>query len=155
MSAVLSAIASNFTFGIQIEKKSMYRLAVNVGAVIINCVLNLLLIPEYGIVGAATATVVTYLILTAISMAISQNLYFVPYRWIRVIAGWALIACVSVAATTFDTAPSPENIALKMAVLLCSLLALSKIFDIDFRQILHLRNLGQSKPAPARDDSNA
>jgi O-antigen/teichoic acid export membrane protein len=155
MSAVLSSIAAYFSFGIQIEQKSMYRLAVNIGAVVVNCILNMLLIPQYGIVGAATATAATYLLLAIISMTISQRLFFVPYRWIRVMVGWVLIFGLCTAFTNIHTGLSLGNYAVKITVLLIALIALSKIFDVDFRQILNVRSIGLAKTAPTQDNTNA
>ena len=86
LSTVLASIAGYFTYGIQIRKKSQYRLYINLFAVAINCLLNLALIPAYGIIGAGLATCGSYAFLAAAGMMISQRLYHVPYRWFRVFA---------------------------------------------------------------------
>jgi O-antigen/teichoic acid export membrane protein len=69
---------------------------VAVAGAVVNLVLNLLLIPGYGMRGAAAATVAAYAVL-AIGMALlAQRLYPVPYEWKRLAvatgAGIALYA---------------------------------------------------------------
>ncbi len=63
-------------------------------AALVNIVLNLALIPSYGMIGAAVATVAAYATM-AIGMAWwSQRIYPVPYQWRRV-ATAALAAVAS------------------------------------------------------------
>jgi O-antigen/teichoic acid export membrane protein len=52
--------------------------AVNIG-------LNVLLIPPYGMIGAAIATVAAYVALLVGMIAYSQTIYYVPYQWRRVL----------------------------------------------------------------------
>ena len=63
---------------------------------IVNLVLNLLLIPDYGMRGAAAATVAAYAVLAAGMALLSQRIYPVPYEWRRLTvatgAGIALYA---------------------------------------------------------------
>ena len=56
--------------------------AVNIG-------LNVLLIPRYGMVGAAIATLVAYVALLLGMTLYSQRVYPVPYQWRRVLTARA------------------------------------------------------------------
>jgi O-antigen/teichoic acid export membrane protein len=51
---------------------------------VINVALNVILIPPYGMVGAAIATVAAYVALFLGMVIYSQEVYYVPYQWRRV-----------------------------------------------------------------------
>lgn len=62
-----------------------------------NVVLNLLLVPPLGIVGAALALVGSYLVVVALMYAFTQRLFPVPYEWgrlIRVVLAAAVVVGV-------------------------------------------------------------
>jgi O-antigen/teichoic acid export membrane protein len=54
-------------------------------AAVVNVVLNVLLIPPYGMMGAAIATAAAYLALFLGMIIYSQEVYYVPYQWRRVV----------------------------------------------------------------------
>ncbi|HEX8752340.1 MAG TPA: oligosaccharide flippase family protein [Solirubrobacterales bacterium] len=66
------------------------------GALASNVALNLILVPAWGIVGAAIALVVSYLVVVALMYGFTQRLFPVPYEWGRlarvVLAAAALVA---------------------------------------------------------------
>jgi O-antigen/teichoic acid export membrane protein len=68
-----------------------------IGALITNVVLNLLLVPPLGIVGAGLALVASYLVVLALMYGFTQRLFPVPYEWGR-LARVVLITTVLVGA---------------------------------------------------------
>jgi O-antigen/teichoic acid export membrane protein/glycosyltransferase involved in cell wall biosynthesis len=54
-------------------------------AAVVNVVLNVILIPPYGMIGAAIATAAAYLALFLGMIIYSQEVYYVPYQWRRVL----------------------------------------------------------------------
>ncbi len=52
-------------------------------ALVVNVVLNLILVPPLGIVGAGIALVVSYLVVVALMYGFTQRLFPVPYEWAR------------------------------------------------------------------------
>lgn len=71
-------------YGINFAKKSgYYLLAVSAGAAV-NLVLNLILIPEYGIKAAAMTTLIGYLVVFILVYIFSERLYPCHYGLIRV-----------------------------------------------------------------------
>jgi O-antigen/teichoic acid export membrane protein len=54
-----------------------------IGALITNVVLNLLLVPPLGIVGAGLALVASYLVVLVLMYGFTQRLFPVPYEWGR------------------------------------------------------------------------
>ncbi len=65
-------------------------------ALVVNVVLNLILVPPLGIVGAGLALVASYLVVVALMYAFTQRLFPVPYEWGRlarvVLAAGGLVA---------------------------------------------------------------
>jgi O-antigen/teichoic acid export membrane protein len=82
--------------GIGRAKRTQFNWVVTGAAAVVNVVLNLLLIPPYGMMGAAIATVAAYSTMFAGMVWWSQQIYPVPYQWRRVAtaaaAGIALVA---------------------------------------------------------------
>jgi O-antigen/teichoic acid export membrane protein len=70
--------------GVGRARRTQFNWVVTGVAAVVNVLLNLLLIPTYGMMGAAIATVAAYSTM-AIAMAWwSQRIYPVPYQWRRV-----------------------------------------------------------------------
>ena len=82
--------------GVGRARRTQFNWVVTGAAALVNIVLNLALIPSYGMIGAAAATVAAYATM-AIGMAWwSQRIYPVPYQWRRVAT--AALAAVALAA---------------------------------------------------------
>jgi len=72
-------------FGLDLTGKTeYYPFVVGAGAVF-NLCLNLVLIPPFGMMGAAVATVLSYALLPIIEYFIVRRLYPVPYEWRRLL----------------------------------------------------------------------
>src|SRR4051794_4757284 len=56
-----------------------------IGALVANVVLNLLLVPSLGIVGAGLALVASYLVVLGLMYVFTQRLFPVPYEWGRLL----------------------------------------------------------------------
>ena len=63
--------------------RTEFNLPAAVSALVVNVILNLILVPAMGIVGAALALVVSYLVVVAMMYAFTQRLFPVPYQWGR------------------------------------------------------------------------
>ncbi|MCZ6820172.1 MAG: polysaccharide biosynthesis C-terminal domain-containing protein [Calditrichaeota bacterium] len=62
-----------YTAGIYIQKKTQYVLYFTIGAGILNLILNIILVPMIGLVGAAVATLISYLFLITLSNVLSAK----------------------------------------------------------------------------------
>ncbi len=62
-------------------------------AVGVNIALNLILVPDHGIIGAGVALLVSYLVVVALMHQIVRRLFFVPYEWGRLglAIGWGAL----------------------------------------------------------------
>jgi O-antigen/teichoic acid export membrane protein len=84
LSYVLFGCFSILGSGILLEKKTKYYPLISGVAVITNLVLNYLLIPRYGMMGAAVATLVSYILLPIGSFLISTRFHVIKYEWGRI-----------------------------------------------------------------------
>ena len=75
----------NFTAGIYIEEKTKYFPIVTGTGAAVNILVNLLLIPVYGIMGAALATFLSYFIMAIGLYFVSQKFYPIKYEFRKVI----------------------------------------------------------------------
>jgi O-antigen/teichoic acid export membrane protein len=65
--------------------RTEFNLPAAVGALVVNVVLNLVLVPPLGIVGAGLALVASYLVVLGLMYAFTQRLFPVPYEWSRLL----------------------------------------------------------------------
>jgi len=81
--------------GVGRARRTQFNWVVTGAAAVVNIALNFALIPAYGMIGAAIATVAAYTTM-AVGMAWwSQRIYPVPYQWRRVAT--AALAAVAIA----------------------------------------------------------
>jgi len=83
------------SIGIGRAKKTQFNWVVTGAAALVNIGLNLLLIPPYGMIGAAVSTLVAYLVMFFGMTIRAQQVFPVPYQWKRI----ALAAAAAVALT--------------------------------------------------------
>ncbi len=81
--AILLAQMYIFAPGPWIARRTSLVAGINVGSALLAVLLNALLVPVMGIVGAAVATLLSALANFAASMSVSQSLFAVPHRWGR------------------------------------------------------------------------
>jgi len=70
--------------GINLKRKTVFCAVVLLSGAVINLALNYLLIPPYGMIGAAFATLLSFLIMCALNYHISTRLYPIAYEWKRI-----------------------------------------------------------------------
>jgi len=97
---VLSGIYP-FSPGLWIASRTGWIASINLGAGILNIVLNIVLLPRIGLSGAAVATLISALLGAWLAFAMGQRLYPVPFEWRRISAAVAL-AWVASLAGEFD-----------------------------------------------------
>jgi exopolysacharide protein wzx len=84
MSAMFGCISTYFgTFYQALKDNSMLMLSTVIGA-IINIILNIILIPPYAGIGAAMATLVSYIIVTVIRVIDITKKIYLNINWIRI-----------------------------------------------------------------------
>lgn len=102
--------------GISLEKRTMLLSAAAWTAALANLAINLVLIPRFGGVGAAVATLLSYAVLTAMMLFWSQRLHPLPLEWGR-LAFCGSIVGLSVAVAAVPPAQGTASIAVRLGLL--------------------------------------
>ncbi len=79
--ALLYFLGGYFTPGPNIVKKTYWKFIGFVLAAATNAILNYLLIPKLGILGAGLATTVASLVAAIFNIIVSNRLYYIPLKW--------------------------------------------------------------------------
>ena len=94
--AILIASCYNFAPGLWIAKRTGRVALIGLASGAINLVLNLVLIPRLGLIGAGVSTLTSASLACIAHFASSQALYPVPFRWRRLIGAGLLVAVTGV-----------------------------------------------------------
>jgi len=78
---VIYTLGGYFSVGVGIAKKTIHVAWTGMVAALVNLLLNWLLIPRFGMQGAAVSVVFSFLILAVLLMIMSQRLFKVPYQF--------------------------------------------------------------------------
>ena len=92
--AILLSQMYIFAPGIGIAKKTHLIIWVNLMGAAVNTLLNWLMIPPYGITGAAIASLVAYSCVFLVYITLSQRLYRVPHQWTRMVIATILTSLI-------------------------------------------------------------
>lgn len=84
-----------FSPGIGIAKKTYLIVWINVGGGLLNVLLNWLLIPELGMVGASVATMLSSILVWISYTVIGQRFYPIPHNWLKVFSAFALVGMLA------------------------------------------------------------
>ncbi|MEI8105478.1 MAG: oligosaccharide flippase family protein [Actinomycetes bacterium] len=96
---------SVLAIGIGRMRKTQFNWVVSGAAALVNIGLNIALIPRFGMMGAAVATVVAYLALFVGMWLRSRSIYPVPYQWRRVVTLATVAVTLTVIARVVGSLP--------------------------------------------------
>ena len=94
MGIVLSGTTQITAVGISIERRTRLFAYAAWTTALVNVVLNLVLIPQWGAAGAAVATFLSYALLTVLYLSWSQRLHPIPLEKARLIYSTALVVSI-------------------------------------------------------------
>ncbi len=132
LSYVFTGAYVNFVVGVYLEKKTKYIPYATGAGALVNVGANLILIPKFGIAGAATATLLSYLVMAIGIYFPSQRLYHVEYEWWRIVRVAFAACAVVVPVLLMGLQPaSTIGIAVKLGAtfLFIALVFILRIFD--------------------------
>ncbi len=135
--ALLLSGAYVFAPGLAIAKRSGLQATITIAGAVLNTVLNFLLIPSMGIVGAATATLISAIAVFAAYMAVSQRLYPVPHGWARLGLAAATAAAILAIGPQVELSPGLTLI-VKLGLVLATIavvVALRLIDPVDLHRV--------------------
>jgi O-antigen/teichoic acid export membrane protein len=104
--------------------RTEFNLPAALGALVVNVVLNLVLVPPLGIVGAALALVASYLVVLGLMFGFTQRLFPVPYEWGRLLRVVLAVAVIVGAAELLVPTEGAAGLLLRAALLAAYPLAL-------------------------------
>lgn len=141
ISYIFLGINQVFLPGIYFEKKTRYLAYITVFAALANVIANLILIPRFGIVGSAYATLIGYIALASMTYCASQKFFRVPYEFGRI----AFLFFLAVTAGAFIFLSDPDVIVkIAVIILLPSLLKIMGFFKKEelesLKAFFHLKN---------------
>ncbi|MEW5799488.1 MAG: oligosaccharide flippase family protein [Bacteroidota bacterium] len=111
LSYIVSGIGTNLNAGIQIEKKTVYLLPTSLAGSVSKIIMTFILVPYYGIMGAAVATLIGYAMLEIVLYPIVQKFYYIEYEFARIGKLILSVAAAFVIVKVFD-----GSVAIKMLV---------------------------------------
>ena len=155
------------SIGLNITKQTQYYPVTTIAAAAVNILLNFLLIPRFGIVGAAWANGAGYAVQAALGYAFAQRFYPVPYEWGRLLRVCAAAIAATLAAQALPSitlavsarsilAPLPDLLARGVTVIavFVGLLAATGFFHADeLQRLRRLRRGGSVRPPLTATDS--
>ncbi|MBN1637400.1 MAG: oligosaccharide flippase family protein [Ignavibacteriales bacterium] len=107
-----------FQIGILLEKKTKFLgFAVFIGA-FANIILNLLLVPSYEAIGAALATVFSFLIMSLCTFVFSQRLYRIKYEFGRIVKILCVASLLLIFSLFLNVNSFFINICIKMTIII-------------------------------------
>ena len=127
-----------FSAGIYIEEKSLYVPFISGAGALTNVVANFLLIPIWGITGAAIATLLSYLVMTIGYYLVTQKFYKIDYEFNRI---FRIFLGITVTAVIYYLLIDKEffNVYLKF-VLLISFFGYTFFYAVNKNEMVQLRN---------------
>jgi O-antigen/teichoic acid export membrane protein len=133
-------ISSVLIAGISISRRTIYLALLSGIGVVVNVGLNLILIPPFGMFGAAFATAAAYGFLTFLHYRVAQRLYPTPYEpWNVLIVVLLAIAFGTLGLLAVD--PVPVALAIKGLAVAAFLIALRLIGVVSPDEIERIREL--------------
>ena len=154
---VFLGIYTNLSAGIYIEKKTHLLPAVTFAGALTNVVVNYLLIPVSGMLGAAWATALAYFVMAAMVYVMARRIYPIEYEFGRIgrIAGAA--TAVFICYTLLESRSIVNlsvwpSIAAKFVLLVLFLVLLYAMGFFERKEIVWLRSLLQSRPRPGSQE---
>ena len=96
---------SVLAIGIGRTRQTQFNWVVSGGAALVNIVLNVILIPPYGMMGAAVATLAAYLALFVGMWLRSRRVYAVPYQWRRLLTLAGAAVGLTILGRVLDSLP--------------------------------------------------
>jgi len=128
---------SVLAIGIGRMRQTQFNWVVSGGAAVVNVILNVILIPSYGMIGAAIATLAAYVALFVGMWLRSRRIYAVPYQWRRLLTLAAAAVGLTIVGRTVGSLPLA--IALTLAYPLV-------LFPLGFYQPAELQRLRRLAP---------
>jgi len=115
---IFSGAKSVTSLGLYLKRKTKYIAYNTIGAAVLNIGLNFLLIPKYKMIGAAVATIISYVVLYFITYFFANRFYKIPYenmKFLKMLVLAVVLFFLSTLTASFNTLP---RILIKVALII-------------------------------------
>jgi O-antigen/teichoic acid export membrane protein len=116
--SVFQALSHVPARGIYLVKKTGWLPMVFLAPAGLNVALNFVMVPRWGIMGAALATLVSYPVLFALTLVVAQRVYPIPYDYPRMAKPLLILLLLSLLKLVVPVEPMAAAIGLKAVLLL-------------------------------------
>jgi len=96
------------------DKKMVTIMTIVVGGAILNLGLNFILVPQYGMYGAAYATIISFAALGLVKYSFARNYYFIPWQWRNILSYVSLVVIAVVIIETIKVESILQSFILKV-----------------------------------------
>lgn len=144
LSYIIYGMYVNFVVGIYLEKKTKYLPLITGAGAVVNILANFLLIPYFGMMGAAYATLIAYVVMAASLYLFSQRLYAIDYEFGRLLKLGAVVALLFFAGSKMT---GSFEVLLRCVVILGFPVLLFLTGFFERRELTTLKNILQGKMA--------
>jgi len=107
-----------FAPGIFIARRTMIAAGINVGAVCLTMLNNMILLPRFGALGAAMAALITSTVVFLVYVYLNKRFYPIPFAWRRIMIAVAVGILVSAALFDLQTLTGQWIFPAKLALLI-------------------------------------
>ena len=121
---LFNGLYMNFTAGIYIEEKTKYFPLVTIAGAAVNVAVNFSLIPTLGIMGAAWATLASYVVMAGGLFIVSQKFYKIDYEYSKILKTFLIIGITAFSIYSFNETMNVGIKALVFIVFILSFIAL-------------------------------
>jgi O-antigen/teichoic acid export membrane protein len=151
--SIFQALANVPNRGIYLVKKTGWLPLVFLAPAGLNVALNFVMVPRWGITGAAMATLTAYPALFLLTLVVAQRAYRIPYDYVRIAKPLGIVLGLSLAKGLVPTEPLTVAIAAKTLLLLAYPVALAASGFLTVRERLVIRGAARRlrHGGPARE----
>lgn len=127
--------------GITVAKEARYYPMITAAAAAVNIGLNLWLIPHYGILASAWATVAGYALMALLGASISRRLYPIPIQWPRIAGAFGASIAFFLLGTLFEPHLAGALARAALAVVFAGFVWRATLDDTDRAELLKVFGL--------------
>jgi O-antigen/teichoic acid export membrane protein len=134
-------VGAVWNVGMQVNRIVKWRLAMSASTAVLALILNFLLIPRWGMMGAAGAALLAYVYQFVIQVLIGHRLYPIAYEWGRVIRLTVVGVGVYAVGSLITWGSMPAALAGKAGLLLCAPLVLYAVGFFEAGEVARFKGL--------------
>ena len=139
---LFNGLYMNFTAGIYIEEKTKYFPLVTIAGASVNIAVNFTLIPIIGIMGAAWATLASYIVMAGGLFIVSQKFYKIDYEYEKI---FKIFFIMGIMATIYYFYENVMSFEIKILVFLMFILELFVVRVIKKAELVRILNSFKKK----------